>query len=301
MNSINQHALNPPESPRAITIANLREPLLAVAKHFKRERWLSKSQEAAASKFVQEYDELVKALQSDPRIDGDVAFDQQQTAVGAGKGANDVWSRQELREEARIRIHAARQRLIAITGELSAMIAPIKTEAESLCLAMANDLEADERKLSESVGIPYVQASLTVQVLRDIPRRLVKLIPPAGVNGNVRAMLQPFMNVDPVAITQPHVARLEAKAEHAKSLMQRLRDAMKREPAKRTAEIAKALEAKERRKRELAKQGVIKLGTGKPDPTWAALHGPDAPLAPTPAAETPAADVPAPNPELPKA
>lgn len=297
MNSINRSALNPPESPRAIIVPSLRAPLAAVLSHFKRDRWLTKQQEAQAARLVKEYDELNKMLQSDPRADGDVAFTEQQAAIGAGKGAPDAWTRQELREEAFTRVHAARARLIAITDEVGAMLGPVKAEAEKLCLQMADSLEGSEKTFAESIGIPFAQASLTVQVLRDIPRRMTKLIPVRGVNGNVRAMLQPFMDFDPIVLRQAHDVRLDEKQEHAKTLSQKIREALKLQPKQRADEIANA--AKERRKRELAKQGVVKLGSGKPDPAWAALHGPDLPLAPTADDSTPVVP-PAPQPPLPK-
>jgi hypothetical protein len=124
-------------------------------------------------------------------------------------------------------------------------------------------------------------------VLRDIPRRMVKLIPPPGVNGHIRTMLQPFMEIDPVVVRQALDVHLEEKQAHAKTLAARMLDLIRREPNTRAADITKANADKERRKRELAKSGVLRLGSDKPDPTWAAIHGVDAPLAPSPAVETP--------------
>ena len=299
MNAINRQSLNPPESPRAIVIPSLRAPLQAVLRHFKRDRWLTKPNEAVAQKLVKEADELGKALNSDPGKEAEISFAQQQAEIGQGQGAEDVWSRKELREEAFVRVHAARGRLVNITAEVAAIIAPIKAEAEQLCLKMADDLEADEKKLSESVGIPYVQASLTIQILRDIPRRMVKLIPPPGVNGNIRTMLQPFLEIDPVVVRQALDVHLDEKKAHAKTLASRLLELVRREPSTRSDEITKANEAKEARKRLLSKLGVIKLSSGKPDPTWAAINGGDAPLAPSPAVGTPEPS-PAPQPPLPK-
>src|SRR6185436_16989432 len=93
--------IEPAESPRAISILNIRKTVVALQKRAGIPSLLTDEKEKLARQWIHEADHLSEALFGNPRAEGIAAFDAQQRAIGAGNGPADSYGRNELIDEAR--------------------------------------------------------------------------------------------------------------------------------------------------------------------------------------------------------